>query len=98
MIRVLYHWRVAAEDFEAFTDIWRATTDHIHASVPGALGSFMLRSEQDPSLVMTVARWESREAWEAFWGRQNPPQMQRMRELGERLAVEVFDEIGDHTR
>ncbi len=98
MIRVVYRWRVPPEHFDAFRSTWRTTTNRIHASVPGALGSFMLRSEKDGTEVITIARWESRSAWQAFWGNQNPAQMEDMRALGERLSVETFDEIEDHTR
>ena len=98
MIRIVYRWRVAPEKFDEFQDTWRATTNHIHETVPGALGSFMLRSQGDDTEVLTIARWDSLAAWEAFFKGDNPAQMTRMRELGTRLSVEAFDEIEDHTR
>lgn len=98
MLRVIYRWRVAPEDFEAFRATWRATTNRIHETVPGARGSFMLRACEDTSEVVTIARWDTQESWEAFWGSRNPQEMQAMRSLGERLSVDVFEEIEDHTR
>lgn len=97
MIRVVYRWRVAPQDFAAFHDTWRATTLGIHDSVEGAKGSFMLRSVDAPDEVLTVAKWDSLVAWQSFWGNQNPEQMHKMRTLGERISVDVFEEIEDHT-
>lgn len=98
MIRVIYQWQVVAEDFTAFRDAWEATTNAIHAEVPGALGSFMLRQAEDPEQVLTVARWASLEHWRAFWGKADPEAMQHMRELGTRISVDVYDEVDDFTR
>ena len=98
MIRVVYRWQVEPKDFEAFGETWRATTNRIHETVPGALGSFMLRSFENEAEVITVARWESRQAWEQFWGNQDPEAMQAMRTLGKRVSAEAFEEIEDHTR
>ena len=98
MIRVVYTWRVEPQNFEKFKEMWRATTNGIHESVEGALGSFMLQSFEDKTEVITVAKWKSVQQWQEFWGSKNPKQMQSMRDLGERLSVEVFEEIEDHTR
>ena len=98
MIRVVYRWEVSEDNFATFRDTWRETTNRIHATVPGALGSFMLRGAENTSEVITIARWESREAWEAFWGNADPADMQVMRSLGTRLSAEAFDEVEDHTR
>ncbi|MEM9302769.1 MAG: antibiotic biosynthesis monooxygenase [Pseudomonadota bacterium] len=97
MIRVVYRWEVAPEDFEAFRETWRATTNRIHETVDGALGSFMLRSH-DKKEVITIAKWDCRESWESFWGSADPEQMKGMRRLGKRISAEAFDEIEDHTR
>ena len=98
MIRVIYRWEVQPKDFEDFKRVWRATTNSIHASVPGALGSFMLRAGDRESEVLTVAKWESAECWKKFWGKQNPEEMREMQTLGNRVSVEAYDEIEDHTR
>ncbi len=98
MIRVIYHWKVEPENFEKFRETWRAATNQIHASVPGALGSFMLKGHESESEVLTVAKWESFESWEKFWGNTNPEEMDDMRKLGKRISVEAYSEIEDHTR
>lgn len=97
MARIVYRWRVAHEHFEAFRENWRAATNHIHDTVAGARGSFMMRSAEDEEVVITVAKWDSLASWRAFWGDQDPEQMQAMRALGERLSVEAFEDIEDHT-
>ena len=98
MIRVIYHWEVAPENFEAFQETWSATTNHIHETVAGALGSFLLRSAQNETEVLTIAKWESMEAWKNFWGNQNPESMQAMRKLGKRIGAEAYEEVEDHTK
>ena len=75
MIRVVYRWRVAEEDFPRFREAWTHTTNRIHETVPGALGSFMLRGPEDKTEVLTVAKWDAMESWKAFWGAENPSQM-----------------------
>ncbi|MGS2743749.1 antibiotic biosynthesis monooxygenase family protein [Halomonas sp. LS-001] len=98
MIRVVYCWRVQEPDFASFQQVWERTTNSIHETVPGALGSFMLRSPEDKTEVITVAKWDSIESWEAFWGAENPSEMANMCKIGERISATVYDEIGDYTR
>lgn len=98
MIRVVYRWQVEAEDFEAFRDTWRHTTNRIHTTVAGALGSFILRSFDQESEVITVAKWDSLESWQAFWDENSPSQMDGLRALGKRVSVDVYQEIEDQTR
>lgn len=98
MIRVIYRWQVEPENFPKFKNAWSATTNYIHETVPGALGSFMLRSHENDLEVLTIARWDSVASWKKFWGDAKPAQMEVMRKLGERISVEAFDEIDDHTR
>ena len=53
------------------------------------MGSFMLRSFENQSEVITIAKWETREAWEEFWGRSSDPkQMEGMRMLGRRVSAD----------
>lgn len=98
MIRVVYRWKVKEEDFASFQELWARTTNHIHHTVEGALGSFMLRSPEDRTEILTVAKWDSMENWKAFWGAENPSQMKGMRAIGERVSVTVYDEVDDFTR
>ena len=98
MIRVVYCWKVEEENFANFQEIWSRTTNGIHETVPGALGSFMLRSAVDKTEVMTVAKWDSMESWKEFWGSENPSEMVEMRKIGERISATAYDEIDDFTR
>jgi heme-degrading monooxygenase HmoA len=97
MIRVIYRWQVEPHKLSAFTQTWRRTTRRIHETVPGALGSFMLHAREDEAEILTIAKWRSMTDWQAFWDKENPPEMQAMRQLGERISVQVFDEVEDHT-
>jgi len=98
MVRVIYRWKVKEKNFEEFRKIWDKTTNSIHENVDGALGSFMLRGSEDNQEVLTIAKWDSIESWKKFFEGSNPTQMQGMRELGERISVEVFDEVDDFTK
>ncbi|MEM7358952.1 MAG: antibiotic biosynthesis monooxygenase [Pseudomonadota bacterium] len=98
MVRVVYRWLVAPENFEEFQNSWRSTTNKIHKTVPGAQGSFLLKSCEDSSQVVTIAKWDCLQSWKDFWGDKNPKQMKGMTLLAERVSVEVFEEIDDQSR
>lgn len=97
MIRVIYQWQVPPENIPAFQQAWKQTTAFIHDTVPGARGSFLLQDHADPGKILTIARWDAREDWQAFWKAENPPQMLRMREFGERISVTSYEEFDDVT-
>ena len=98
MFRVVYEWRVPVDKMDEFQTVWRSATDSIHHSVDGALGSFMLRSYETSEKVLTIAKWETHQDWEAFWKNRNPEKMQKMRDIAERISVEAFDEVEDRTK
>ena len=58
----------------------------------------MLKSFENDTEVLTVAKWDSLESWKNFWGYKNPKEMEAMRKLGKRISAEVFEEIEDFTR
>ncbi|MDN4502424.1 antibiotic biosynthesis monooxygenase [Alteromonadaceae bacterium BrNp21-10] len=97
MIRVVYRWRVSSHNFDEFNRVWKQTTDHIHESVAGAFGSLMLRSIDEKSEIVTIAKWDSLASWESFWGNENPIQMKKMHQIAKRMSVEVFEEVADRT-
>lgn len=97
MIRVIYEWQVKSENILAFREAWKQTTTMIHESVDGARGSFLLQEGGNPCRILTVARWDSLEDWHAFWQSENPLQMLKMRDLGERISVTAYDEFADYT-
>ncbi len=98
MIRVVYRWHVLPENFEVFKKIWRTTTNKVHESVVGALGSFMLKSFENNAEVITIAKWDSLESWKNFWENENPKEMEAMRKLGKLISAEAYEDIEDHTR
>ncbi len=98
MIRIIYSWKVAPEHAERFIETWKNTTNRIHQEVKGARGSFMLRSAEDTTLIKTIARWDALEDWKKFWQQDKHSQMESMHDLGERISVEVFEEIDDFTK
>ena len=98
MIRIIYTWKVSSENIELFKTAWSKTTQMIHETVSGARGSFMLHNVEAEEIVLTIARWDSYDHWKAFWKADNPEQMLQMRELGERISVEVYDEVDDFTK
>ena len=98
MIRVIYTWQVTPENFERFREIWRTTTERVHQTVPGALGSLLLQSPDDESRVMTIARWESHQAWQDFWGNSDPKEMQAMSQFAESISVSYYSEVEDRTK
>ena len=98
VVRIIYHWQVEPEQFDAFQDAWRTATNHIYQNAPGAKGNFMLRKYGSTSEVLTVARWDSLQHWEAFWEGETPSYMQRMHELGDRVSVEIYEEVDNQAR
>ena len=86
------------ENLELFIATWKSTTNTIHEEVKGARGSFMLQHDNDPTIIKTIARWDSLQDWKRFWQDSNPGQMQSMHDLGERISVEIFREVDDFTR
>ena len=97
MVRVIYHWRVPAQNVESFELAWSDATEAIRESTEGARGSILLRCRSRPTEFLAIARWQSVDDWRAFWGADVPDTMRPMHDLAERLSVEVYDEIEDQT-
>lgn len=62
----MYWWKVKPGQEEAFAAAWRAITRWMRAHAPGARGSLLVRSAEEPHEFVGVARWTSRAAWEAY--------------------------------
>jgi heme-degrading monooxygenase HmoA len=65
MIRVMYRWTVKNEDTEEFVRTWEEGTLKIQTHCTGAMGSILLQSSENPEHFFGMARWPSREIWEA---------------------------------
>jgi hypothetical protein len=65
MIRVMYRWTVKKEDGEEFIRKWEVGTVRIQTYCAGAMGSILLRSSENPEHFFGMARWPSKEIWEA---------------------------------
>ncbi len=91
MIRVIYRWEVVPGAEPGFRAWWHHGTLGIRREQAGALGSALLRSHEDPSTFVGLARWRSKADLEAFWeasgGRAFPD--------ARLTSVEVLDELDD---
>ncbi len=97
MIRVIYRWRVPTAEASKFRLAWEKTTTSIRETTPGARGSVLLHSTQDPTEFLTIARWDTLEDWQAFWKSSSHSDMQSMHSFAELLSTEAFEELKDHT-
>ena len=97
MVRIIYRWRVQEADQSKFKSAWAKATTAIRDSTVGARGSVLLRSHQDPTEYITIARWDKIEDWQAFWEDSAQAEMQEMHSLAKRISAEAYEEIEDHT-
>jgi len=67
VIRVLYRWEVVPGAETSFTQWWHEGTLAIRENHQGALGSTLMRTQDDRCQFAAVARWRSLEDIEAFW-------------------------------
>lgn len=96
-IRVVYRWKVPAENRAAFAAAWRDTTTAIRADTDGARGSVLLESCDDPAECLTVAHWDSLDQWRSFIDAAPTSRMKTLHDLAERVSVEAFRQVGDET-
>ncbi len=93
MIRVIYRWRVDPDVATEFESWWHQGTIDIRTGFPGAMGSLLLRSHNDPDIYVGVARWESERRLLAFREHVAP----LVFEGAELEGFELFDELDDLT-
>jgi heme-degrading monooxygenase HmoA len=97
MIRVIYRWRVRAENKDAFIAAWTAITQEIHTTTKGARGSFCIVGLDDPTEIVTVARWDALDQWREFVKTAKSAAMAEMHRLATPLSHTAYEEIEDFT-
>jgi len=96
VVFIIYEWSVSRENRQQFLKVWSVTTQAIHRSVEGALGSFCLGAVNDPETIMTIAKWESLEQWELFIQSAKTESMKGLHDIGTLLSSRAFNELGNH--
>ena len=97
VIRVIYKWRVEKANQSKFIASWKRATTVIRETIDGARGSVLHKSQSDPSIFVSIARWNKHEDWQAFWNDTTHHEMDEMHALAERISVDACEEIGDYT-
>lgn len=97
MIQVIYRWEVPIARQAEFVSAWERTTVRIRESVPGARGSLLLVSVDDPTEILTVARWDKLEQWQAFVEGAMLDSMKIMHDLATRVSSRAYRQTGDFT-
>lgn len=96
MVFIIYEWSVAREREQQFLKVWSETTQAIHRSVDGALGSFCLGAVNEPETIKTIAKWESLEQWESFIQTAKAESMKGLHDIGTLISSRAFNELGNH--
>ena len=96
MVRVGYRFRIDPERLDEFRAAWREATRHIRATYDGARGSTLLVDADDPSRVLLLAQWESRDHWRRSRDDAPPtPAEQVMLDIGTPEGVTFYDVLDD---
>jgi heme-degrading monooxygenase HmoA len=75
VVQVVYRAKLSDLGEESLARSWRQAMSAICKKAKGALGGALLRTTSEPYEYVIVTRWESVEAWRAFWS-QGPPEPQ----------------------
>lgn len=97
MMRVIYRWKVPAENRDQFIEKWKLTTNKIHQHTPGALGSFCLQNLKDSDEVLTIALWESEAQWREFIKTAKTGSMNAMHSIAEQISATPYLQLGDES-
>ena len=97
MIQVIYRWRVPEDRQKAFLAAWEKTTCAIREATEGAMGSFCVVGVEEPTEVLTIAKWQSLEQWQRFVEDAKLTSMKEMHDLGERVSAKAYVQKGDFT-
>ena len=97
MIQVIYRWQVPAENRDAFIAAWAATTREIRATTKGARGSFCVVGVDDPTEIITIARWDELDQWRKFVKTAKSATMVELHRLATPLSHVAYEQVGDFT-
>jgi heme-degrading monooxygenase HmoA len=97
VIQIVYRWKVPEENREAFLAAWSSTTQGIRETTEGARGSLCIVSVEDPTEILTIAKWDRIEQWLEFIKTAKSTSMSEMHTLGVQLSHAAYEQAGDHT-
>ncbi|MEO1035076.1 MAG: antibiotic biosynthesis monooxygenase [Pseudomonadota bacterium] len=97
MIQIIYRWDVPLDRQAAFIAAWEKTTVAIRETTTGARGSICIVSVDRPTEILTIAKWDALEQWQAFVDDAMLTSMQTMHELGTKISSEAYVQKGDFT-
>ena len=97
MIQIIYKWVVPVENQVDFLAAWEKTTVAIRKTTVGARGSFCIVSVDNPTEILTVAKWDEVEQWHEFIKGAKLTSMRDMRNLGRQISSKAYVQKGDFT-
>jgi heme-degrading monooxygenase HmoA len=97
VIQVIYRWQVPPENRDAFIATWAATTREIRATTKGARGSLCIVGVDDPTEIITIARWDELDQWREFVKKAKSATMAEMHRLAAPLSQVAYEQVGDFT-
>ncbi len=97
MYYVIYRWDVPAENQTQFLAAWEKTTVAIRESTTGARGSLCFVSEDTPTEILTIAKWDDIDQWQDFVKGAHLNSMKDMHALGTRVSAKAYRRAGDFT-
>jgi heme-degrading monooxygenase HmoA len=97
VIQVIYRWQVPAENRDAFIAAWAETTQQIRATTKGARGSLCIVGVDDPTEIITIARWDELDQWREFVKTAKSATMTEMHRLATPLSHVAYEQVGDFT-
>jgi len=97
VIRIGYRFRIDPERLDEFRAAWRDATEIIRATRAGAHGSTLFIEADDPSRVLLLALWDSREQWQAARDAESaaPEQEAIMLSIGRPEGATVYEILDD---
>src|SRR5262249_16767663 len=77
---------------DAFIAAWAATTQEIRATTKDARGRFWIVGVDDPTEIITIARWEELDQWREFVKTAKSATMAEMHRLATSLSHAAYEQ------